>query len=166
MTMRISTLLAVWVTAGVAQASPPPDALVRSLTAKIRQHCPEAQIEVTEQAFIAKSGTMMFTVHNRSKTGEIFPTTHQEEGPNFKGFLLQVSLQDGPYQGAAVIPQTLQGPYFATLIDGPPTERGDQHYWVGFSYGSRLDPDLKQAILDAIPRTNFEPKFRPGQQVK
>ena len=111
--------IAVLVTVHAATAEAPPDELVQKLTQAIRKHCPDATIEVSKQAFVAKFGTMTFTLHGRSKTGEVSPKTHQEEGPNYKGFMLHIALHDGRYQGAAVVPQTLQGPYFPTFIDAP-----------------------------------------------
>ena len=152
MRRTILAITAVLVSASAALAEPPPDELVKKMTAAIRKHCPDAAVEVSKDGFVAKSGTMMLTVHGRSKTGEISPQTHQQEGPNFKGFLLRVSVRDGKYAGAAVVPQTLQGPYFPTYIDASPVEKQDKHYFVSFAYGSRLDSDLKKAIFEAIPR--------------
>lgn len=162
----LSMLVIVMATVTRGNAAPPPEALVRSLTAVIHKHCPEAETTVTDEGVIAKSGTMKFIVHARSKTGEIFSRTHEEEGPNFKGFLLRISMHEGPYQGAAAVPQTLQGPYYSTFIDAPATENGNGYYWVSFAYGSRLDAGLKQAILEAIPRTRFtpgKPQLEPGK---
>jgi hypothetical protein len=143
-------------------AGPPPDEVVQKLTETIRKHCPEAKIEVTEKGFVAKSGTMMFTLHSKSKTGEVYPETYQQEGPNFKGFILRIEVLDGKYEGAAVIPQTLQGPYFPTFIDAPSVEKEKQHYEVRFSCGSRLDPDLKKGIFEVIPKTRFQPGAAPN----
>ncbi len=84
-------------------------------------------------------------------TGEISSETQQREGPNFQGFLLTVNVEKGRYEGQAVIPQELRGPYFPTFIDGPATEDGKNHYWITFSYGGRLDPKLKQAVFAALP---------------
>jgi hypothetical protein len=134
------------------RAEPPPDEMVKKLTETIRKHCPEAKIEVTKDEFVAKTGTMMFTIHGRSKTGEIDAKKYQQEGPNFKGFILRVGLHDGKYEGAAVVPQTLEGPYFPTFLDAPSTEKGKKHYEVRFSFGSRLDPHLKKAIFEVIPK--------------
>src|SRR5690348_13781988 len=144
MSRTILASFALFVSAATLFAAPPPDDMVQELTATIRKHCPEAKIEVTEDEFVARSGTMMFTLHSRSKSGEVYPQTYQQEGPNFKGFILRVALHDGKYEGAAVVPQTLQGPYFPTFIDAPPVEKGHKHYLVHFSYGSRLDADLKK----------------------
>jgi hypothetical protein len=151
------------VSGGSAFAEAPPDEMVKKLTATVRKHCPDATVEVTNEGFVAKFGTMTFTVHGRGKSGEIFAQTHQQEGPNFKGFLLHVSLRDGKYEGAAVVPQTLQGPYFPTYIDAAAVEKQDKHYFVSFSYGSRLDPDLKKAILETIPQTGFRKGAEPNR---
>ena len=140
----------------VAVGAPPSDDMVKALSETIGKKCPEAKIEITKDAFIAKHGTMTFTLHSRAKTGEISPQTYQQEGPSFKGFILRVALEDGQYGGAAMVPQTLQEPYFAIFLDAPVTDDGKKHYQVHFSYGSRLDPELKKAILEAIPRTRFQ----------
>ena len=133
----------------------PSEELVKKLSEVILKHCPDAKIEVTKYGFFAKHGTMPFTVHGRSMTGEISRETHEEEGPNFKGFMLRVSLVDGKYFGQVGVPQTITGPYFPTFIDAPATADGKHHHSVGFSYGSQLDPKLKKAIFDAIPKTKL-----------
>jgi hypothetical protein len=155
-------LVVIVVTALNAIAAELPESLTNKLSTTIREHCPDALIEISESGFSAKHGTMMFTVHGKSKTGEVFPQTYQEEGPNFKGFLLRVSLKEGAYEGAAVVPQTLRGPYYPTFIDAPRTENGVHHYWVRFSFGSRLDPKLRDAILNVIPKTQFQPGGAPN----
>ena len=151
--LLIATLLSSFLTP--CWGEPPPDELVKKLTAVIREHCPDAAIETTNGVFVAKHGTMMFTLHGGSKTGEFSPKTHEREGPNFKGFRLTVTVEKGRYGGAAVVPQELQGPYFPTYISAPGTEDGENHYWIMFSYGSRLDPKLKQAIFAALPGQEF-----------
>ena len=67
-----------------------------------------------------------------------------------------MAIEKGLYQGAALVPQELQGPYFPTFLNAPPTENGQNHYQIHFAYGSRLDPKLKAALLEALPgRTAF-----------
>jgi hypothetical protein len=141
--------------AGGSMAAPPPDDMIKKLTQTIKKLCPESTIEVTKDAFTAKHGTIVYTLHSRSKTGEVYPQTYQQEGPNFKGFMLNVSLQEGQYGGAAAVPQILQGPYFPTFLDAVPVEEGKKHYMVHFSYGSRLDPELMKAIYNVIPKTKL-----------
>jgi len=132
-------------------ADPPPAGLVTKLTAVIHEHCPDAQIAVTNGMFTAKSGTMMFTLHGIQMTGEILTNTFQEEGPNYKGFILNVEVEKGPYMGQAFGAQEHRGPYYPTFITFPRTEDGTNHYWITFAYGGGLDPKLKQAVFDALP---------------
>jgi RHS repeat-associated protein len=51
--------------------------------------------------------------------------------------MLTVVLHDGKYEGAAMVPQTLQGPYYPTFLDAVPMDSGKKHYQVHFSYGYR-----------------------------
>lgn len=151
MRTSIVTALVLFAIASVARSEPPSDELVKRLTAVIREHCPDAKFKVEGNTFTAKHGTMMFTVHGRFMSGEIRPKAHQEEGPNFKGFLLTVTLEQGHRVNQAATPQTLRQPYWKTYINDPLTEDGENQYWIRFSYGSRLDEKLKKAILDALP---------------
>lgn len=157
----VISVFAIVVAAGSAPAEPPLDELVQKLTKAIRTHCPDAQFEVTKQEFVAKFDTMTFTLHRRGKGGEVFPDTYQEEGPNVKGFLLRVTMRAGEYREAAAVPQIRQEPYFATHIDALAVEKNAKHYFVHFSYGGRLNKDLKKAISEAIP-LNPLPRVVPG----
>ena len=139
-----------------------PKKLMDSLTGVIKSQCPEASIEIKDGVFFAKFETMMFTIHGSSKTGKISEKTYQQEGPNYKGFLLRVSLEEGgPFQGQAVVPQTVHQVYWETYIDRPPAKDGSGYYNVSFSYGSRIDKDLKQLIFSTIPRTERKLTPRP-----
>ena len=96
---------------------------------------------------------MDFTIHSRWKTGEISEKTRTVEGPNYRGFMLEVSLQEGLYQGAAVVPQTLDRPYWKTYIDAINKEDSGKHLWVSFSYGGRIDQKFFQAIFKSLPQS-------------
>ncbi|MCA1660286.1 MAG: hypothetical protein LC642_07095 [Verrucomicrobiaceae bacterium] len=145
----ISLLLA---TPGKAQEAPIVT-LDRALTPIVRTHFPDAQIQVTETSYVAKFGTMDFTVDARQKTGEILAKTHIEEGPNFEGFILRIELQEGRrYLGALRIPQDTPQPYWSTFLDSRTVSK-DRHFFIRFSYGSRLRKEFKKAILDALPKS-------------
>jgi len=150
---KIISALVVLAFAIPTMAAPPPNDMFKKLIETIRKHCPDATIEVTEKGLKAKYGTIVYTLHARSKTGEVYAQTYQQEGPNYRGFVLTISLHDGKYEGAAMVPQTLQGPYFPTFIDAVPVEVEKKHYQVHFSYGNRLDHEIIKAIFDAIPRS-------------
>ena len=147
----ICSLLAMSCALALSGAEELPANLVDKLTKVIREHCPDAEISAKGAEFTAKFGTMMFTVHSRAMTGEVSKETYQEEGPNFKGFVLSVSLQ-GSNEVQALVPQELKEPYFVTYINLVPTENAKGYFWIKFSYGSRTDTKLKEAIFAALPR--------------
>lgn len=119
----------------------------------VHQHYPAAQIAQDNGNFTAKHGTMTFAIHRRSKTGEILQQTTQVEGPNDKGFMFSMSVQDGSYEGQAVVPQTLRNVYWQTYVDRAPTEDGNGHYVISFSFGSRIDSDFMKALFKALPKS-------------
>ena len=145
-------LLLVALISTACAADSPLGEVDQSLTEIVRRYFPDAKIERAENAYIAKHGTMEFTVHNSSKTGEFSPQAGEEEGPNFKGFILDIRVNEGPYQGAAVVPQELRRPYWTTYITAERVPGKDKHYFIGFSYGGRLDPEFKAAIFTALKK--------------
>jgi hypothetical protein len=56
-----------------------------------------AKVEVSDTALRAKVNTMEFTIHGHTMTGDIVATPHQEEGPINRGFMLRITLENGPY---------------------------------------------------------------------
>lgn len=162
LTKAVLVWLVLMATEAVGHGAPLPEALANTLKAAIQKECPDAKFEVAGDSFIAKHKTMLFTVHDRLMTGEIRSQTRQQEGPNYKGFLLQVTLQPGRETPQALTPQTIREPYWSTYINNPPTSDGKDHYWVSFSYGGRLDQKLKAAILEAISVENLS-AVRPDQ---
>src|SRR5688572_9854766 len=148
---KIAFFFCVFLTICPALGEVPTDPGLLKLLDVIRQQVPDAKIETTADSITAKSGTMMFTLHGRSKTGEVSPQTYQEEGPNFKGFVLKVTLTPGRYEGAAMVPQTLRDPYYPKFIDARPTADGASYYWVNFAYGSRFDKKVHNALHAALP---------------
>ncbi len=139
-------------------------ALDRSLTPIIKKTFPDAKIEITATTYSAKHGTMDFTVHRRSMTGEVFSQTDVMEGPNFRGFVLHIDLRDGPYDGQAAVPQDCQEAYWTTFLNAAAVPGHNQHFFIGFSYGGRLDKEFKQAMMEAFPKavsTAGTPKRQP-----
>ena len=136
--------------------------LNENITKIVLKHFPKADIAVNDGNFVAKQGTMVFTVHRRSKTGEVGKKTDQVEGPNYRGFILSISARDGKYHGAAEVPQTLRRPYWQTYIDRPPRKGGKSHYVINFSYGSRLNREFMKAVLEALATVKSEQGVDPN----
>lgn len=146
----LKPLLLLLVVISSVCAESPLAPLEKSLTAAIQRYFPDAKIERADGTFTAKSGTMEYTVHARSKTGEVFPQTHKEEGPGFTGFILSLRLSDGPYEGAAAVPQHLREPYWTTYIQADNVPKQDKHIFIHFSYGGRLNAEFQKAVYDAL----------------
>jgi len=146
--------VAIGLTGSVAFAAPAEQTELADRISKIvREYYPDAKIAQDNGVFRASHGTMMFTIHPRNKTGEVQEKTYQAEGPNFKGFIIALSLQEGRYEGAAAVPQTLGEPYWQTYIDRPATADSQGHHVINFSYGSRLNEEFKTAIFEILPRS-------------
>ena len=124
----------------------------------VQRYYSDAEIAQDDGKLTAKHGTMVFTVHRHWKTGEIRKETDEVEGPNFRGFVLRISVRDGKYEGQAMVPQTLREPYWQTYIDRPPTEDGKGYYVIDFSYGSRLSRAFMSDLFEILPRTRMPTK--------
>ncbi|MFA5203142.1 MAG: hypothetical protein WC708_01945 [Lentisphaeria bacterium] len=138
---------------GVLAAPAKQTQLADRISGIAKNHFPDAVVSQDNGTLSAKHGTMVFTIHRHWKTGEILKETDQVEGPNYKGFMIFISVQDGRYEGQAMVPQTLNERYWQTYIDRPPTEDGKGHYVINFSYGARLDRDFMRAIFEALPKS-------------
>jgi hypothetical protein len=141
--------------AGCVSTAPGPREFVPRLTEAVRAHCPEATIESTRDWLDARYHTRTYLLHQRLKVGEEKAATREEEGPEADGFRLQVTLRKGPSPGAEDLAQTRQGEYYPTYFDARSIRDGQKHYEIRFSFGPRVDPALKQAILDVIESTEF-----------
>lgn len=115
------------------------------LQSVIRQFDTNAVVTVEKGRYVYRYHTQKFKIHAIDKVGTISETTHDEEGPNVDGIFLTVSLQDGPYHGALVIPQDLHRPYWTTFANAYTVADG-KYLWLTLSYGSRADKKLMEAV--------------------
>jgi len=122
------------------------------LQSVIRQFDTNAVVTVENGAYVYRHHTQTFKIHTIYKTGVISETVHDEEGPNVDGMLLKFSLQDGPYRGAAEIPQDLRRSYWTTFINAYPVTTG-KNLWIEMSYGSRADKKLMEAIKTCLTQS-------------
>lgn len=119
------------------------------LQSTIRQYDTNGVVVVEGGAYVYRYHTQIFKIHNVHKTGKVSETAHDEEGPNVDGVLLKVSLQDGPYRGAAEIPQNLGRAYWTTFINAYPVASG-KYLWLSLSYGSQADKRLLEAVKTCL----------------
>lgn len=125
------------------------------------KHKVEIAITLESNRLIARFHTDKFMLHTIHKTGYISPKVYEQEGPNYDGILLDVSLRDGKYVGQAVIPQELNQIYWKTYINAYPINKEKQYLWLALSYGSRTNKELIKEIKEC-----FGPIIQPLQENK
>ena len=129
-----------------------------------REFCPAAHVRYNngDKQIIAEYRSRDFQVYSVFKDGSVAEQLHVERGPKHDGFLLQVTLQPGHYQGAAVILQDIRHPYWTTYLNAIESTDKEWHLHIRLSYGSRTDRELlghlKEAIGITMPaRSNKQP---------
>jgi hypothetical protein len=120
------------------------------LQAILNQYESEYEVILDNNDLTIKYNTDNFMIHSRDKTGYISPNAIEKEGPNYNGFLIKLSVQDGQYSGVAMIPQTLKKPYWKTFINAYPLSNNTQYIWCSFSYGVRTNKELIEEVVDSL----------------
>ncbi len=116
----------------------------------VKSHNKNVEIKMNDRRWVAGWNYQYFTVHRRRPTGEYLPETDELLGPNFTGFLINVSIVDGAYQGAARIPQTLNDTYWDAWINRPAVPDCNAHYVFNVLYGDQTDPAFIKAVIDEL----------------
>jgi len=111
---------------------------------------PEFNYPSSSPTLLVAYKSQIYKIHGRSMTGEVSPEAHDELGPNFKGFVLRIHLQEKGEVNQAVTPQTLQEPYWTTDLDVTPLARTSKQIYWALSYGARTDTDLLAQIRQSL----------------
>ena len=114
---------------------------------------PEISYADGRSTLTAAYKSQMYKIHGIQMTGEVLTNAHDELGPSFKGFVLQVHLQELGEVNQAVTPQTLRRPYWQTYLDVTPLAGTQKQIFWGLSYGVRTDTNLLAQIrftLDSL----------------
>ena len=107
----------------------------------IARHYPSATFERTQDGVHFEHGTRLFLVHESLKTGE-WQDAFEVRGPNRGGILGDITLEKGPYQGAAEVPQTFDKRYFKMLLMAPDLPALEAHLRVELWYPADVNPDF------------------------
>lgn len=110
----------------------------------------EASVEQSAWTVTLSYKTRKFMVHSSDKLGRHSEKAHETIGPRYDGLIVQVTMQDGQYFGAAMIPQNLWQPYWTTFVNAYPVNKGNRHLHVNISYGSRADHKTIEKIKDML----------------
>jgi len=97
--------------------------------------------------------TRAFIVHEPLRTGE-WQDPRETRGPKLGGILCDIALQKGPYQGAAMVPQTFDKRYFRLLIMAPYSRKHDAHLYVHLAYPGNVSGEFLRDFTGLV--TDFE----------
>jgi hypothetical protein len=140
-------------------AAPSPilaDLLIR-LRPVLQRYYPDAQSRLRGDLLEFEHDTRVFLIHSRLKTGG-WQEAREMRGPNTGGILGTIELRDGPYNGAAVLPQTFNNRYFETLVMAEASDDQSQYLYVHLSY-----PDSVKSGFLAEFREVVRAAWRKGQ---
>jgi hypothetical protein len=95
----------------------------------------------------------IYLIHNATKTGE-WQDAVEERGPKKGGIYCRITVQNGPYQGAAAAPQTFDKRYFKTLFLVAYSKRLDRHLVASLSYPTDAPADVLRQFTEDFNRFN------------
>lgn len=104
----------------------------------IARHYPAATFQRLQDGVHFEYDTRVFLVHEPLKTGE-WQDAFEMRGPNRGGVLGNITLEKGPYQGAAEVPQSFDKRYFTMLLMAPDLPALDAHVRVELWYPANVD---------------------------
>lgn len=108
----------------------------------VLKHYPKAVFEVKENTLHFEFNTRKFMIHEALLTGE-WQDAFEEIGPQKSGIFGTVTVQSGPYQGMAAIPQTFDKRYFKLIMNAPYNKLRNQHMMVHL----KVPNDVKKEFL-------------------
>jgi hypothetical protein len=158
-----SVLVAAFVggTSGAAAKPTAPSSTLSDLLIRLRpvlhRYYPDAQLRLRGDVLEFEHDTRVFLIHSRLKTGQ-WQEARETRGPNPGGILGTIELRQGPYNGAAVLPQTFDNRYFETLVLAEASDDQSKFLYVHLSY-----PDsVKSGFLSEF-REVVRAAWRKGQ---
>lgn len=104
-----------------------------------------------------------FMVHRGTKIGKLSDEAFETTGPDYRGFILKVHIEELGTVHQAEVPQTVREPYWRTYL-GMTVLGGanKQAYWT-LSYGSKTDARLLKEIKQAMSELG-KSQGRPGAE--
>lgn len=124
--------------------------------------CPSVEFPEHATSLIVTHLPQTYTIHGRSKSGQISTNVHNEVGPGFKGFILRAHLQPRGEINQACTPQTIREPYWQTDLDVTPIgDTASQVYW-SLSYMGRTPTNILAEIRAAMRGLEKSPDRTSG----
>ena len=134
------------------QSPPAMMGLAARLTQLLKIECPDAEVALHGDELAVRYRTQKFMVHGRYKTGEFSEKAHEEEGPKFRGFLLQINFHEERPDRALVVPCDVQRPYWTTFVNDFAIGKGKEAGFAStsLSYNQGTDAKLLEKLKNCL----------------
>lgn len=114
-----------------------------------RHQYPKVTSDLLKDKMHFECDTRLFIVHEADMGGR-WQDPSEERGPMPGGVLCDITLEKGPYQGQAFVPQTYDKHYFKVLQLAPYSEKHDEHLEVQLYYPRNMSDDFLQQFTDLV----------------
>lgn len=125
------------------------DKLIANVQRLLLEYYPKAECTRKDNRFECRFNTRTFMIHNALKTGE-WQEARPQEGPNRGGILCTISSDTGPWNGAAMVPQTFDYRYFTSLLMAPYNKKENKHLVAHLNYPDNVERQLLQRYTKLI----------------
>lgn len=150
--LTLISLTSFLVLADDEKPDPRLEKVLTQLKPVLKQIDSKVDVEFTNQghSLVIKYLPQTFKIHGVSKGGEISAQAHDEVEPSYKGFVLNIHLQEKGNINQAVTPQTLKRPYWQTDLDVTELATTDRQIYWALSYGGRTDQELLEKLRSTL----------------
>jgi hypothetical protein len=140
-------------TARADDSEPLQDPALKRFHAELRtlfsRYYPKATSHLLKNKIHFEQDTRLFIVHEALKTGE-WQDPWEERGPKRGGILCDITLEKGPYQGAAMVPQEFDKRYFMVLVSAPYSSKRDVHLEVHLAYPRDVSGEFLKQFTELV----------------
>lgn len=129
------------------------ESVTAEVTRVVQKYKPGAKIESKPNFLTIACDQQEFVIHKPiGKAGPdvVGTDTYKTTGPSATGFTLCIHQISRPYRGQAVLVQVTHEPYWTTFDNYGYDPKSQHTILTSFSFGSRLDPELKKELLEIL----------------
>lgn len=146
--------------AGARTADPVLISLQSKLKRELRDLLDGVRFEVPESSagnsLLMRYQTREYQVYTRNKAGQLSRELVQREGPDDEGVLLSIHVQPKGDVNQAMVPQTIQEPYWSTFLNVYSVADSDKQIYMALASTSRTDKKLTNTIISAVAAVSLD----------
>lgn len=148
-----------------AQATEAADPVLISLQSKLKHELRNLKetptFEIPEgssgKSLLMRYRTREYQVYRSNKAGHLGKELVPTEGPDDEGILLlRIHVQSKGEVNQAVVPQTIQEPYWSTLLNVHPVADSQKQIYVAMSSRGRTDKELVKSVIKLLASVSHD----------